>query len=123
MENIKKVTFMCEEYQNEETLTRVSELNSIFEDLGIFINVCNRKYYDREFSFIEIKCDTNKIDNFRSRGAGRKKAKTNNIYFADQVREMMKTKTADEVAKSMGISRTTLFRRLKHADETGNENI
>lgn len=123
MENFKTIDFVCDGHQDENTLLKVSELNSLLEDLGVSIIVRNTTHNNTDYSYIAFKCDTEKLDNFRSRGAGRKKAQTNDIYFADQVREMMKTKTADEVAKSMGISRATLFRRLKHADETGNDNI
>lgn len=50
------------------------------------------------------------------RGAGRKeKYITPNQIEA--IKEQMKEKTADEVAKEYGISRRTLFRKIKEHDE------
>ena len=57
-------------------------------------------------------------EGYNRRRAGRSKKRCDGgLYFVSEIKAMLETKTADEVAKDLGISRSTLFRRLKDRDD------
>lgn len=92
----------------------VAELNTLLEPMGCNVKVeCDalNRY------FLDIRVDPDQAAAHRSRGAGRKRS---NVYSkrgisptVGEVRAMLASKTADQVAAELGISRSTLFRRLK----------
>lgn len=88
----------------------ICELNEILEGLGIQIDLQAQSIY----------VDEERLNRMRSRNAGRHYAiLKENGFLAHitkgQVRERMKSEKAEEIAAALGISRRTLFRRLKEA--------
>ncbi|MBR5583730.1 MAG: hypothetical protein IKW21_04310 [Lachnospiraceae bacterium] len=63
------------------------------------------------------------VDRKQTRNAGARKVYPNKDITVLEVRERMKTESADDIAKSLGISRATLFRRLKAAEKSQKETI
>ena len=58
------------------------------------------------------------------RSAGRKKTRMNCIALSvEEARKRIEEETAGEVAKSLGVSRRTLFRRLEEAEKRGDKFI
>lgn len=59
-----------------------------------------------------------------NRSPGRKKKNTNQrIVSISKIKKEIEKSTADNVAKRLGISRSTLFRRIKNAEEKGEKYI
>lgn len=93
---------------NEEN--KIDELNELLEGFGVQIDLQAQNVY----------VDEERLKQMRKRNAGRHYAiLRENGFLAHitkgQVRERMKSEKAEEIARKLGISRRTLFRRLKEA--------
>ena len=91
-------------------------VNEILNKVGVHI--------DRDNSDLQITLDMDAFTAHAKRNAGRKYIPLKKDgylieYTVEEMRKMIKEKTAAEVAKELGISRRTLFRRLKEAKELG----
>lgn len=74
--------------------------------------------------YLVIECDRQEIFKKLYRSAGRKKTRMNCIALTvEEARKRIEEETAEEVAKSLGISRRTLFRRLAEAEKNGDKYI
>lgn len=78
------------------------------------------KYEDR---YLKIQYDEMEVFKKLHRSSGCKKKNVSRVLTVREVRKMMEDKTADEVAKKLGISRRTLFRRLAQAEKNGDKYI
>jgi transcriptional regulator of acetoin/glycerol metabolism len=58
-----------------------------------------------------------------SRNAGRKIKYVYKETTVAEVRTRMHTEPAEQIAKDLGLSRSTLFRKLKYAEENGNDTL
>lgn len=72
-----------------------------------------------EYLYLEIIYDEEELHNKLTRKAGRKQIFSQGYRTYAQVKEMMKTDSAENVAKELGVSRSTLFRRIKSHDKLG----
>lgn len=103
-----------EKEENEEV---VSLLNSTLNRFGIDVE------FDKNLNrvqFIKTKDYRKKV----TRGAGKhRKQHTYGIIELKEVEQKIEMIGADNVAKEMGISRSTLFRRLKEAKDSGDDYI
>lgn len=95
----------------------IRRINDMLKQAGIVI-CC-----DHELS---LEIDPRVFRQFSSRNAGRHyKPLKENGFLAHitkgEVRRRMKTETAAEIAESLGISRRTLFRRLKETERDDEE--
>ena len=106
----------------EEQKEFVSKLNMILNKVG-----CSFEFWefqpedgDKVLHSLRITINNETANQSRTRGAGRKKTflqdEHGNFVLAKDVREQLKTQSADEVAAGYGISRATLFRRLKETE-------
>lgn len=105
------LTHTPDEANNE----RLEELNQLLNSLGV-------KFETKEsdnFPLLAITYDPEKIRKKLSRGAGAKPKFMDRTVLVDDIKHRMENETADEIAKSLGVSRSTLFRKLKHAEEAG----
>lgn len=98
----------------------VEALNRQFADLGISFQV--------DGGVAAVLIDDEKFHRAKTRLAGRKlKPVKSGGYIVNvtvmEIEERMKSETANEIAASLGISRATLFRRLKFAREFGIDEI
>lgn len=100
----------------EEQLEMVAELNAILEPMGSSISIEENEFQGEIWYALYVKLNPDAVAKHKSRGAGRHRQlvrKDGRVVTIGQVKEMLKTGTAESVAKELGISRSTLFRRLK----------
>ena len=96
---------------DRQTLATIEEMTEIIRSTGCSLHLYTDKS-DRQYLMLTINCETAK----NSRGAGRRKKLVSKEHWritCGEVRKMLETKTAEEVAAELEISRATLFRRLK----------
>ena len=91
-------------------------LNEILSDFAVHINAKDHT----------VSLDAEYLDLLRTRNAGRPYAiLKENGYLAHitkgEVKARMATQTAAEIATSLGISRRTLFRRMKECEKDSDE--
>ena len=79
------------------------------------------KFYNK---YMVIRYDRQEVYRKLHRSRGGNKKKMNRSYIkVEEVKKRMETENADEIAESLGISRATLFRRLKQAEEKNEKYI
>lgn len=110
MENLFFMLAMEPDETDKESLEK---LNTLLSRLNI--NFEFRKV--KENHFLKINYDTDDVQRIFSRGAGRPQKFVPSAPTVAEIRERMKTETAEDVAKSLGLSRSTFFRKLKWAEE------
>ena len=101
-----------------------NEFKDDFEKLHqllVMLNIdCKIEYVERESmsgiifedEYLMIDYDMNEVFRKLHRSLGRPKKSVSRIMSVKEIREMMEEKNANEVAKKLGISKRTLFRRL-----------
>lgn len=103
------------EKPDEATLNTIDEINAVIRSTGCAIYLHTN--HDGSYTVaLAIHYDTAK----NSRGAGRHKKLVSMQHLCircGEVRKMLATKTADEVAAELEVSRATLFRRLKGKED------
>ena len=99
----------------------ISKLNSILERMGgsIKYEEYRRTSSDNLHRYLVVGYTETGAKTFTGRNAGRNKKMTtgSKLYSVGEVRQMLQERNADEVAAELGISRSTLFRRLKGQDD------
>lgn len=106
----ESIVFTLKDYEPDSwTLEKISELNMKLLKLGAVIHLGK----DGNDVCCEIKYDTEQLDNAITRGAGRKRKRVEG-YTVGDVRRMLDMYTAEIVADVLGVSRATLYRRLKN---------
>ena len=106
MEELTMVNIRLEAEPDEATKAVIHELDELLGRMGSMCRVISRD----DYHWLGIALDQESIKQYVTRGAGRP---TKGLYIsAAEIREMLETRTAAEVAKELGISRSTLFRRL-----------
>lgn len=114
------ISFVLSPYCSDSDHRGVEKLNTILKPLGICVEL---KELDRT-NILTFNYDTDVLMQKATRKAGAKRKHLNTWKVSvAEIRARMETESADDVAKSLGISRSTLFRRLKEADEFGDETI
>ena len=113
MNEYKVNKFLLSARPTEEQLNDVAELNLILKQLGVELSIgklqgCSSSS-DR-YS-LTIKCDTDLINQKRKRGAGRKQKP---VSVAEIEERLQHGESVTDVANDLGISRATLYRRLKN---------
>lgn len=79
------------------------------------------KYQDH---YLNVNYDYDEVSRKLNRSKGKSRTPMNRIYISlDEIEERMKTETAEEIAKSLGWSRSTFFRRLAEAKKAGKKHI
>lgn len=104
--------FNLAEIPDELTLCTLNEINDAIRSVG-----CSAKY-SAEHRVIYLTIDYATVRN--SRNAGRRKkrpAGDHRLITCGEVRAMLKEGTANDVARELGVSRATLFRRLKDRED------
>ena len=95
----------------EQDREELRVLNSVLEKAGLKITIV-----DEVPPILAIQCRVDEAERILTRGAGRKRKP---VFDASvrEVRDLMQVLGADETAERLGISRSTLFRRLKQDDD------
>lgn len=104
--------FIIDKQYKEDDLKVLEKVNSVISKYGIEICIQNG---NQDIDFLRISYDGDKVKETFSRSAGRHRKYLDNYVSVEEIRERMKTESAEEVATSLGISRSTLFRKLKRA--------
>lgn len=102
----------------EDELAFIESMHDIVKKCGCAIKVydsSSMKSLPKDERLLCLGINTERVRN--SRNAGRKKIYPMGIVKVGDVKKMMETKSASEVAAELGISRATLFRRLKGKDD------
>lgn len=98
----------------EQDMAEISILNDALEAAGFSMEV---RQSDGFPPTLLIACAVNKAERALTRNAGRKKVAVSNNPTVGEVRKMMWLIGADDTAAHFGVSRSTLFRRLKQDDD------
>lgn len=77
--------------------------------------------YDDQYLLIEY--DIEEVFKRMHRSNGRKKKSLYRVMTVEEIRKMVAEKNAEEVAKKLGISRRTLYRRLEQAEKSGDKHL
>lgn len=95
----------------------IAELNELLKKIGITMKLTDDNLFTCFFNLYKMK----KIVVRNKKGANRKLPKTNKPFGEfltyDEVKEMMKEKTAEQVAQEFGFTKMTLYRKLKQAKQ------
>lgn len=97
-----------------------TELQAILEKAGVSMTVERRD--DRPYDVLIFSYEDEVVLRKQNRDAGRKSRiiysnKTLSMVTVGEVKEMLKTRTQDDVAEEFNISRSTLIRRLRQHDD------
>ena len=99
---------------DETKLEEIAKLNSILRKIGAEIVIIDG---DSDLPLLSVICRTAVAEKALKRGAGRKRHYPTGDLLVKDVRRMVDEIGADETATKLGISRSTLFRRLKQDEE------
>lgn len=111
-EHFSSAVFYLDEDFVEANKEAVSELNTILSKLGMIAEI------DKKCAFLSIKTNTDFVKKSK-RNAGRKTQYLDKLYYLEEIEKKISETNADTVARELGISRATLFRRMKMARESG----
>lgn len=107
------VTLTIKEYEKEDARKLQADLSSELQKIGIEISL---KETD-EYTWLNFNYESDDIRQKMSRGAGLICKNANAVYISVEecLLRMKDGETAEKIAEELGISRATLFRRLKAA--------
>ena len=105
-------------YDDEIKLVKeqIEEVNEVLKKIDVKLEL-EQKNNDIVFKFFYNLEKMKRIITRNATGRKKKVPNANAQYTSDDIRQMMKTKTADELAKQFGLSRMTFFRKLKQAEQ------
>lgn len=93
-------------------------------ELLFLLKIDCKTEYENDEKYLEISYNVQKVFKKLNRSPGRKKTRMNCIALTvEEARKRIEKETAEEVAKSLGVSRRTLFRRLAEAEKRGDKYI
>lgn len=117
----KTAAFILNHTPEGENAEVISELNATLLKMGcghIEIKEHVDPSHNAYYPVMVINFNSKAAEGYNRRGAGRNKKRCDGgLFYVSEIKKMLETKTADEVAKDLGISRSTLFRRLKDKDD------
>lgn len=87
------------------------KLNDLLKDTGVEVMIRTNEVIG--YSILSVSVDKSEIEQKRKRNAGRHYKIYNKRYTCGEIREMQKVITNKDIAKKLGISIRTLYRRLK----------
>ena len=109
----------------EPTKSEQEEISKLNEILGKINMTCGletvtSEYENSRHTLFKITYDDWETRKKLTRNAGARRKSIKRIRVAD-IQERMRTENADQIAKELGIGRTTLYRRLREAKECHDE--
>lgn len=107
---------------NDETITNHNQKNlkllkAELENIGYKISI---KQVSDDIQMIGF-YQSDEYDKKAKRNAGRKKKQAKGNVTLSEIRNEITASNANEVAQKYGVSRSTLFRRLKDAEQYGED--
>lgn len=120
MSNLSNITFWLSDDLNNET-DSLEILNRLLKPTGAIASFEKAKVENEEIGYcLHIHFDENEVQKKISRNAGKPRIKLKTgLVDLDIIKIRIKEETAESVAHDLGISRRTLFRRIKEAEEEG----
>ena len=94
----------------------VGKLKKLLDPYGIELEIDERNNGGLNWKTVHITYSPEEMQEKRSRGAGRKKIRMEEGYTVGQIRTMKASMKGEELAAALGISRKTLYRRLKEIE-------
>ncbi|MEE1010245.1 MAG: helix-turn-helix domain-containing protein [Agathobacter sp.] len=105
-------------YLNEQNYKEdLEHLQEVLADVGINLSIENKTGY----SIASFDFDRALIKERQNRSAGRKRLDVKELYTYGDILKMREKMTTSEIAKSLNLSRTTLYRRMKEHEEKGSK--
>lgn len=124
-ENKERIKIMVDDEYREEYAKLYNLLTLLKIDYKIEskeVESMSGARYINEYLVIEYDCQ--EVYRKLHRSKGKKKTRMNCIALSvEEARKRIEKETAEEVAKSLGVSRRTLFRRLSEAEKNGDKYI
>lgn len=105
-----KITDSCEE------IKKLEALNDVLKNVGAYASFEKKQFGE---NFLKICYDKEYIKRMKSRKAGAKPIQLKRKISIKEVEKWIDVTTAKEVAEELGVSRSTLFRRIKEAKKQG----
>lgn len=101
-----------------EKIKKVSELDGLLSQVGISLELEEHRTKSDVYTSLAISYNPQKIKEKLKRNAGRKGSIITGDWTVGQIRERMEQgEIAEDIAKELGVSRATLFRKLKEAED------
>ena len=108
----KVVVLLVDKYSTRKQ--DFSELQAILAKAGVHMRVEMSDNYSHDS--VMFSYDEEFVKYKQGRNAGRKPKYAKGWATVAEVKKWLETKTADEIASNFGISKSTLYRRLKRDD-------
>lgn len=106
----------------EKDEAKIPFINKMFEKVGMTIEL--KKIEDsEEYYSLLIGYDAEKYEKTTKRNAGLKLRGIDYDVTVEEIRNRMKTESAEKIASSLNIGRATLFRKLKAAEENKKKHL
>ena len=119
MKNRVRFSLFCEPIESRE----FDVLKELLSSAGVTFEVEKREEGSPIPYELRIEYDESQLRRSMTRCAGANRKFTNRVVSRKEIEERLKTETAEEIAESLGVSRSTLFRKLKAAREYDRENL
>ena len=116
-----KIVLQVDEKEIRVQLHKIKEINEIFGEIGINIEIGDLQKSGSQHKCVIINYDTLVFEEAKKRKAGRPSKRMKKLIKTEEVCKRMENETASQVAEDLGISRETLYRKLKAAKEYGYE--
>ena len=110
-----KIILFANKEQVKVQLKEIENLNKILADVGVKIETEELPENYSNYESVTIKYDILQYEKIKARGAGRPRKRVKKDITVEEIRKRMQNETAESIAKELGISRQTLFRKLKEA--------
>ena len=122
MSNLSNITFWLSDNSDDE-IDSLNTLNRLLRPTGAVASLENAKIEEEDIGYcLHIQFDENEVQKKISRNAGKPRIKLSSGQVdLDMIKKRIKNETAESVAHDLGISRRTLFRRIKEAEEEGTD--
>lgn len=119
---MSNITFWLTDNSKSE-IDSLEILNMLLKPSGAVASLEHAKVEEEEIGYcLHIQFDENEMQQKISRNAGKPRIKLRTgLVDLDMIKKRIKEETAENVAHDLGISRRTLFRRMKEAEEEGSD--
>ena len=112
-----KIILFANKEQVRIQLKEIEKLNKILADVGVKIETEELSEEYPNLESVVIKYDIFEYEKIKARGAGRPRKRIEKNITVEEIRKRMQNETAEHIAEELGISRQTLFRKLKEAEQ------
>lgn len=116
-----RIALDVDENQLRVQLHKIKEINEILANVGVDIEIEDSPESYSKSKRLKINFDTLESKKIKARGAGRPRKRIEKLIKVEEICRRMENETASQIAEELGISRGTLYRKLKEAKKYGYE--